>query len=135
MDTGKNNVSEKMATILVVEDSSMNQMLIDIMLRRLNHNVIIVSNGKEAIAVLQETSVDLVLSDIMMPEMDGFELLEKIRSSEDSNHMPVVLMTAGGVISLSNKAAKEGADGFLSHPFSSIELQQMISRFVSSPVS
>ncbi len=131
MDTDESIiVTGKSATILVVEDSSMNQMLLEIMLRRQNYNVMIASNGVEALEMLRACSIDLVLSDIMMPEMNGYELLEKIRASKDLQHMPVVLMTAGGRASLSDMAVKAGADGFLSHPFSSLDLQLMISRYV-----
>ncbi len=130
MDSRQNHVSGNSATILVVEDSSMNQMLIEIMLRRLNYNVIIASSGEEALDLLQKCAVDLVLSDIMMPEMNGIELLECIRASRDFSRLPVVLMTAGGRASLSTEAMKEGADDFLSHPFSSLDLQQTLSRFI-----
>ncbi len=140
MDTHENNLTSS-ATILVVEDSSMNQMLIEIMLRRLNYNVIITSSGIEALDLLEKSHIDLVLSDIMMPEMNGYELLERIRTSKNLCHLPVVMMTAGGRASLSDKAVRMGADGFLSHPFSSIDLHQMINRFtgpsqsIPAPVS
>ncbi len=130
MDYHQSNVGRNSGTILVVEDSSMNQMLIEIMLRRLNYNVIIVCSGEEALDLLPKVEVDLVLSDIMMPEMTGIELLESIRASRDFSRLPVVLMTAGGRASLSEQAMKYGADGFLSHPFSSLDLQQMLNRFV-----
>ncbi len=60
METGKNNVSKQSATILVVKDCSMNQMLLEIMLLRLNHKVIFAYGGQEALEILQETPVDTV---------------------------------------------------------------------------
>ena len=132
MDTSKKDVNTKIATVLVVEDCGMNQMLLEIMLHRLNHKVLFAYDGQEAMKVLQDTPVDLVLSDIMMPQMDGFELLDNIHAKMGRNHVPVVLMSAGGKVSLSNEAINRGADGFLSHPFSSIELQQMLNQFTNS---
>src|SRR5512133_1203001 len=101
MDTSKKDVNTKIATVLVVEDCGMNQMLLEIMLHRLNHKVLFAYDGQEAMKVLQNTPVDLVLSDIMMPQMDGFELLDNIHAKMGRNHVPVVLMSAGGKVSLS----------------------------------
>ncbi len=130
MDTRENIVSISSATILVVEDSSMNQMLLEIMLRRLNYNVMIASSGGEALDLLKNYTIDLVISDIMMPEMSGIELLEKIRASKEFSRLPVLMMTAGARASLSDTAMRLGANGFLSHPFSSLDLQQILNRFV-----
>ncbi len=136
MEISENTVSNRKPTILIVEDNSMNQMLLEIMLRRLRYEVCIVSSGQEALTLLREKPIDLVISDIMMPEMDGFELLQNIHSGSNSNPIPVILMTAGGRIALSGKALEKGADGFLCHPFSSIELDQMVSRLLHHlPVS
>ncbi len=132
MELSQGALNGKSATVLVVEDNDMNQMLLEVMLKRLNHKAIFACDGKEALEILETNPVDMVLSDINMPYMDGIQLLEKIRSLYSFMHVPVVLMTAAGRTSLSNEAMKKGADGFLVHPFSSIELQQMVNRFTCS---
>ncbi len=132
MEISQSTLNPKSATVLVVEDNDMTQMLLEVMLKRLNHRAILACDAKQALDILETNPVDLVLSDINMPSMDGIQLLEKIRSQFSYLHVPVVLMTAAGRTSLSNEAMKKGADGFLVHPFSSIELQQMVSRFTSS---
>jgi CheY-like chemotaxis protein len=118
------------ATILVVEDSGMNQMLLEVMLHRLNHEVLLAFNGCEALEVLHSSPVDLVLSDINMPKMDGFELLAQIRADQRLKHIPVILMTAGGKYSIIGNAVARDENGFLSHPFSSIELKQILNKFI-----
>jgi len=111
----------------------MNQMLVEVMLHRLNHEVLLASDGREALELLHSNHVDLVLSDINMPDVNGFELLSKIRSDQALEHIPVILMTAGGKFSVTDEAMVRGADGFLTHPFSSIELKQLINRLTSQP--
>ncbi|MBW1897266.1 MAG: response regulator, partial [Deltaproteobacteria bacterium] len=82
--------------ILVVEDTIVNQKVVSAMLEKRGHAVVIASNGREALERLERESFDLILMDVQMPEMDGFEATRLIRDKEQANggHIPIVAMTA-----------------------------------------
>ena len=130
MEIDKITLKNGSATVLIVEDRPMNLMLLEVMLNRLNHKAICASNGLDAMELLEKTPVDLVISDIYMPEMGGFALMEKIRSKSGYAHIPVILMTDGGNDVLSGIANSKGADGFLGLPFSTSELKQLIDQLI-----
>lgn len=80
-------------TILCVDDDAINRLVISHMLKPLGYQVVLAASGKEALHLLQQTSPDLVLLDILMPEMDGFETAAAIRKK--SFGMPIVFISAG----------------------------------------
>ncbi|WP_341901077.1 ATP-binding protein [Fluviicola taffensis] len=88
--------------------------------------VIHVQNGQKAIDFIQENLPDMVLSDIMMPEKDGIELLQEIRSNELTNHLPVVLFSAKASLESRLEGLLHGADAYISKPFSPEELKLTI---------
>jgi DNA-binding response OmpR family regulator len=83
-----------------------------------NYQVTECSNGKEALAVIQREQPALVVSDVMMPEMDGFTLCAKLKSNINTNHIPVVLLTAKGRDEDKTEGIELGADAYISKPFS-----------------
>ena len=83
-----------MATILIVDDIPMIHRLLCIMLSRNNHKVITALNGQEALAKLKAMPIDLMITDINMPVMDGLTLMEIIQSDEKLKRLPIVVMTA-----------------------------------------
>lgn len=103
-------------TVLLVEDSEeMREYLAD----ELSHeyNVRTASNGEDALEIIRSTKVDLVISDVMMPIMDGCELCNIIKSDSDLSHIPVILLTA--VIGTDSRieSLEAGADGYIEKPF------------------
>jgi signal transduction histidine kinase/DNA-binding response OmpR family regulator/predicted negative regulator of RcsB-dependent stress response len=88
--------------------------------------VIHAKNGKAALELVQENLPDIVLSDVMMPEMDGIELLHEIRSNELTNHIPFVLFSAKASLESRLEGLKHGADAYISKPFSTEELKLTI---------
>jgi CheY-like chemotaxis protein len=116
-----------MATILIVEDSGLTLQLLNFLLQRSNHTVHKATNGLEALNNLSENNVDLIITDIHMPEMDGLRLLEKVRSNERLHDIPVIVLTASGLDSVEKQAFEKGATAFLTQPFSSIELEKIVS--------
>lgn len=116
-----------MASILVVDDAILTQRLLDVMLRRINHTTVSALNGLEALDRLKETEVDLVITDINMPEMDGLTFLDALRDN-DSRHkdLPVIVMTASGLPYIPKIVTKKGATIFLAQPFSSRELTDAV---------
>lgn len=115
-----------MATILVVDDTILTLRLLEVMLRRMNHIPISVFSGIEALASLQKNKVDLIITDINMPEMDGLKLLEEIKADEKLRDIPVIVMTAGHQPSLPITAKEKGATFYMAQPFSSGELAEAV---------
>jgi class 3 adenylate cyclase len=108
-------------TVLAVDDQPANLRLLDAVLTPRGHRVITASSGGEALALLETEDVDLVLLDIVMPEMDGHEVCRRIRSTAATEFLPVVMITASG--SEQRLAALEsGADDFVTKPFDQSEL-------------
>ncbi len=104
-------------SILVVEDSAEMRNYIGKELSG-DYNTILTSNGEEAMKVIQEQKVDLVVSDIMMPVMDGCELCNRIKTEIDYCHIPVILLTAAVGVETRIETLKVGADGYIEKPFS-----------------
>ena len=89
-------------------------------------------NGKEALKLLLTGSYDLVISDIMMPEMDGITLLKNIKSNTNISDIPVILLTSKAEVSDRLEGLKKGADAFLAKPFSMEELHILIDNLVDN---
>jgi signal transduction histidine kinase/DNA-binding response OmpR family regulator len=113
--------SEKHYSILVVEDNrDMQQFLKGIL--TIKYNVTLAGNGKEALSILAEKRIDLICSDVMMPEMDGYSLLEQLKASDKYKHIPVVMLTALDTKENKLNALTLGVDDYLTKPFSPEEL-------------
>ncbi|MBP1613704.1 MAG: hypothetical protein H6Q13_1152 [Bacteroidetes bacterium] len=115
--TETNNTHDiKAHSILVLED---NLDLLQLMVKLLGreYNVFTGANGKEGIEVIENEDIDLVVSDIMMPEMDGIELCQFVKSKLEFSHIPVILLTAKNTEEDRAEAYESGADGFISKPF------------------
>jgi adenylate cyclase len=108
-------------TVLAVDDQPSNLRLLDAVLTPHGHRVLTASSGAEALALLAAEDVDLVLLDIVMPQMDGHEVCRRIRSTPATEFLPVVMITASG--SEQRLAAlQSGADDFVTKPFDQSEL-------------
>ena len=108
-------------TVLAVDDQPANLRLLDAVLTPRGYRVLTASSGAEALALLETEDVDIVLLDIVMPEMDGHEVCRRIRSTPATEFLPVVMITASG--SEQRLAALEsGADDFITKPFDKSEL-------------
>jgi adenylate cyclase len=109
------------ATVLAVDDQPTNLKLLDAVLTPRGHRVLTSTSGAQALALLETEDVDIVLLDILMPEMDGYEVCRRIRSTPTTEFLPVVMITASG--SEQRLAALEaGADDFVTKPFDKSEL-------------
>src|SRR5690554_6697104 len=83
-----------------------------------HYHVLTAENGVEALEVLQESNVNLVVCDIMMPKMDGFEFTERVKSAIEFSHIPVILLTAKVNVEAKVQGFETGADGYIDKPFS-----------------
>lgn len=109
------------ATVLAVDDQPTNLRLLDAVLSPRGHKVLTAQSGAEALALLGTEDVDVVLLDIVMPEMDGYEVCRRIRSDPATEFLPVVMITASGT-EQRLAALEAGADDFVTKPFDKSEL-------------
>jgi two-component system sensor histidine kinase/response regulator len=104
--------------ILLVEDNLINQKLAARLLEKAGHVVTIAANGKEAVDQVAARPFDLVLMDVQMPEMDGYEATQAIRLSEqgERRHLPIVALTAHAMVGDREKCLEAGMDGYVTKP-------------------
>lgn len=121
--------SQKEYSILVVENEEDVQSFLYHELSS-TYNVVIANNGIEALDKIKINEPDLVISDVMMPEMDGYQLCEKIKSTAETCHIPVLLLTALGGNEDVIKGLEFGAEEYLSKPFSIKHLELRIIRLI-----
>ncbi len=115
--------------VIVAEDNLVNQKVMQSFLKKWKVNATIVSNGVEALEELQKNDVDLILMDLEMPEMDGYEAATAIRSLEDSNkkNVPIIALTAAALNEVKEKVYSVGMNDFVTKPFNPVELKRKLS--------
>jgi CheY-like chemotaxis protein len=124
-----------MANILIVDDVPQILRLLCIMLSRNNHTAITALDGEEALEKLRETAVDLMITDINMPQMDGLTLMKIIQSDEQLRNLPIIVMTASIQTQLNLMAnGEENKSTVLTQPITSRELNEAVSRCLNQPV-
>ncbi len=110
-------MTNAVARVLVVDDTEANRDLLTRRLERQGHDVTCAVDGRQALEILQHEAFDLVLLDIMMPVMDGFELLERMRADDALMHLPVIMISALNDSESVSRAIAMGADDHLPKPF------------------
>jgi PAS domain S-box-containing protein len=121
--------------VLVVDDNAINRKIVLRILEKRGHSVVLAGNGKEAVAALEQDTFDVVLMDVQMPEMDGFEATAHIRSSQSAvrNHdIPIIALTARAMKGDREECLRAGMDDYLSKPIQPEELLQAMERQVSA---
>jgi len=121
--------------ILLVEDNLLNQKVVTFNLRKHNYNVTAASNGTDAIEAFTNQTFDLILMDLMLPEMDGYEITIEIRKLEKEkaieNPVPIIAITANTLDNDREKCFKVGMNEYLSKPFTAEQLIDKIRMFIS----
>ena len=122
--------------VLLAEDNVVNQRVASRILEKRGHSVVIVSTGREALAVLQREKFDLVLMDVQMPDMDGFEAAKAIRRDENGGHerMPVIAMTAHAMAGDRERCLAAGMDAYISKPIRALDLLKLVEEIKASRV-
>jgi CheY-like chemotaxis protein/HPt (histidine-containing phosphotransfer) domain-containing protein len=128
---GENILIDK--NVLVAEDNAINQMVVKHTLLKLGATADIVSDGAEAIEKFKKNKYDLILMDIQMPLMDGYEATQYIRNQLQSN-IPIIAMTAFGLNGEDNKCYEYGMNDFVSKPFTIENLANVIQKVLSVPL-
>jgi DNA-binding response OmpR family regulator len=117
--------------ILLVDD---NQEILDFVSDDLSekYDVFKAVNGQEAMKILDQESIHLVISDIMMPVMDGYELCRAIKSNVEYSHIPIILLTAKNTLKSRIQGLEEGADAYIEKPFSPEHLQVQVANLLTN---
>ncbi len=130
------SVQKKSRFILVVEDNLVNQRLVVRLLEKDGHRLVVANNGLEAIRHYERESFDMILMDMQMPEMNGFEATAYIRNKEKltGGHIPIIALTANAINGDRERCLEAGMDDYLSKPIKADKLIEIITRFGSSPI-
>jgi len=115
-------VSASSSRIMIVDDEPLNLKLLEACLLPLGYEVIKADNGPEALMILSKTEIDLILLDVMMPGMNGFEVCRRIKNSDELRLIPVILVTALDDVENRVEGIEAGADDFLTKPPNKMEL-------------
>lgn len=121
----------KKATILVIEDSPTNIQVIGQALKSETYELAIATNGKEGLQLATNIKPHLILLDIMMPVMDGFQVCEKLKQSDETKDIPIIFLTARGNSDDVVKGFELGAVDYITKPFNSHELLARIHTHVT----
>jgi PAS domain S-box-containing protein len=131
-DAAKAPVTQPGRRILVAEDNAVNQKLVVRLLEKAGQKVVVAGNGREAVDLLDRQRFDLVLMDVQMPEMDGFEATAAVRRKEAAagSHVPIVAMTAHAMKGDRERCLSAGMDSYISKPIQARELYEILERFL-----
>jgi len=110
------------ASVLLVDDHEQNLELLQAYLEELGCATSMARDGLQAVEAIEKNPPDLVLLDVMMPKLSGYQVCEKIKSDPDTRDIPVIMVTALGEISDVERAVDVGADDFLTKPVHQLEL-------------
>ena len=115
-------------TVLVVEDKASLTQMLQFLLRSNGLSVQIAYNGKEALEKASSIVPSLILLDIMMPQMDGFEVLEKLKEDPETSNIPVIMLTARKSRDDMQRARDLGAVEYITKPFKAVEVVDKVLR-------
>jgi two-component system sensor histidine kinase/response regulator len=120
-------------SFLVVEDNAVNRTLIARLLEKRGHTVVSAQNGRKALEMLEDQNFDIILMDIQMPEMDGFEATKRIREKETVSgaHQPIIALTAHAMIGDRERCMASGMDDYLNKPIRPDELDEILERYLA----
>lgn len=119
--------TNKPARILIVDDSIVNRMLLSRELEKQGHQFKLAENGKVALEILTAENYDLILLDIEMPELDGYQTLAHLKKDDKLRHLPVIMVTAIDDLASAVRCIELGADDYLPKPFDPVLLRARVS--------
>lgn len=114
--------------VLVVDDEADLRELYSVNLKEAGHEVLTATNGAEGLGVVERESPDVVLVDLMMPVMDGYEFLQNLRKMPDRQDTPAIVVSA---VATGGYSRKLGASSFMSKPFDADELVDAVERYAA----
>ena len=128
-EIGDNNIDEDSSIVLIIEDSDDMRLYVKDILEK-NYRILEAENGAEGFKLAAEYIPDLVITDVMMPEMDGLEFCQKLKSDERTSHIPVIMLTAKAEDKNKLEGLETGADAYLTKPFNVEELEIRMQKLI-----
>lgn len=123
-------MSEK-ARILLIDDHQTVFRLLEAIVRIKGYTLLYAESGQQGIVMARQEQPDLILLDVMMPDIDGFKVCQYLKENADTRDIPVMFLTARGADGDLETGRKAGADGFMTKPFQTIEVLKQIERLLS----
>lgn len=119
------------AKILLIDDHRTVLRLLEAILKLKGYDLLYAENGQQGMALARQAQPDLILLDVMMPEIDGFKVCQYLKGQPDTAPIPVVFLTARGAESDLETGRRVGAEGFLTKPFLAREVLDLIERLLA----
>ncbi len=130
MNTPDSHAHSRPLTILIIENEVSNRLLIERVLSTRGYRCLSASNGREALAILDVEPVDLVLTDLSMPVLDGYQTTQLIRARPAMANVPVVAVTAFALNDENEAALRAGCNEYLAKPFKPRQLLEVVERLL-----
>jgi len=119
-------MSDESTLLLVVDDNEMNRDMLSRRLQRQKYDVLVAEDGEQALQMITEHNFDLILLDIMMPNLSGYEVLERIKSDAATSHLPVIMISAVDDLDSVVRCIELGAEDYLFKPFNPVLLKARV---------
>jgi len=116
--------------ILIVDDEPSIIVPVQFLMEQNGYDVMVAFSGEEAMEIIAENKVDLILLDIMLPVIDGFEVCQRVRENSQWNNIKIILLTALGSDANVEKGLSLGADAYITKPFSNIEIVNKVKQLL-----
>ena len=120
------DLDQPIGRILIADDNEQNRELLEAYLSDEGHEILMAADGQQTLNVAQSEQPDLILLDIMMPKMSGYEVCQKLKEDEATRRVPVLMVTALKELGDIEKAVLAGADDFLTKPVNRLELKTRV---------
>ncbi len=119
-----------MAKVLVVDDSRVQKVMMEEYLVDMGHQVVLANNGQEGIDLAKRERPDLILMDIIMPDINGFQAVRKIKQMQETKHIPVVMVSTKSMRVDKIWAERQGASDYITKPIDRKEFESKVSAFL-----
>jgi CheY-like chemotaxis protein len=117
--------------VLIVEDSALNRKLVETVLKSHGYRVLLAEDGRAGVETALREKPDLILMDVMMPVMNGYDATRRIKDDPDTTHIPVVALTASAMPYQRDQALAAGCDGYITKPIDTRLFPNQIKQFLN----
>jgi two-component system cell cycle response regulator DivK len=122
-------------TILIVEDDRLSRKLVETLLQRRGYRLLTATDGKEAIEIATHEQPDLIIMDLRLPKVDGYEATQTLKSQPETAHIPIVALTAQAMPDDHERALAAGCDGYITKPINTRTFPGQVRQHLYSRVS
>jgi len=117
-------------TFLIVDDSASMRQLIALTVKDAGYDVLLAENGRDALEKMSRAKIDMVITDLNMPEMDGIMFIRELRGKADYKFVPIIMLTTESQEAKKQEGRAAGASGWIVKPFSPSQLMDVVKKFV-----